>query len=196
MNLVDMHIHTANSFDSSLTLDEILTELSGVVTAITLTDHDYISEIAQKDLNALEEKYHIKVICESVEISTLQGDILAYGITSVPSRRLSAEEVIEIIHSDGGIAVAAHPFTLLGVGDLIYDLDLDAIEINGSKSTVSNQQAKEAAILLELPCVGGSDSHTRFDIGTCATKFTKPIKSVKDIIKQVKKGECSPVFLR
>ncbi len=194
--LVDMHIHTVNSHDGRVTLEEILIELTGMVNAITITDHDFLSNYPKETLKILEEKYQVKVFTNSAEISTTEGDILAYGISAAPSRMMNPEEIINIVHSEGGIVVAAHPFTPLGVGDLVYDLNFDAIEINGSRPTVANQQAREAAHLLDLPCTGGSDSHSRFDIATCVTLFTKTLNSIDELISEIKKGNCSPLFLR
>jgi len=194
--LVDMHIHTINSHDSQITLEEILIELSGIVNAITITDHDFIGNYSKANLKTLEEKYQIKVFTNSAEISTSDGDLLAYGISAAPSRMVAPEEIIDLVHSEGGIIAAAHPFTPLGVGDLIYELEINAIEINGSRPSIANQRAKEAANLLNLPCIGGSDSHTRFDTATCVTMFDKNLETTDDLIKEIKKGNCTPIFLR
>lgn len=194
--LVDMHIHTNYSMDSTFTLEETLIELDGVVNALTITDHNTMGNFSKGILQGLESKYHLRIFSESVEISTAQGDILAYGITAVPSQNLRPDEVIEVIHSENGLAVAAHPFSLLGLGDLIYDLELDAIGINGLRSKHANDLAKEAAESMGLPCIGGSDSHNRFQVGTWATEFPKKVDSIKEIIDFVRKGKCTPVFMQ
>ncbi|NHJ32781.1 MAG: hypothetical protein FK732_07955 [Asgard group archaeon] len=194
--LVDMHIHTNFSMDSAFTLEETIIELDGIVDAVIITDHNTMGNFSKDILQGLELKYQMKIFSSSVEISTIKGDILAYGISGVPSLNLRPEEIIEIIHSENGLAVAAHPFTLLGLGELIYDLDLDAIEINGSRSKHANELAKEAADSMGLPCIGGSDSHSRFHVGTCVTEFPKEVNSLNDIIDFVKKGKCTPIFLK
>ena len=153
-SLVDMHIHTNYSPDSMMTLEQTLIELQGFVNAITITDHNIISFVPDLILNSYEEKYQIKTFTSSVEISSIFGDILAYGIDSVPSTNLHPKEIIDIIHSEGGIVAAAHPFDPLGLGDKIYELDLDAIEINGSRFRDANAIAKEAAESMGLPCIG------------------------------------------
>ncbi|HUU79366.1 MAG TPA: PHP domain-containing protein [candidate division Zixibacteria bacterium] len=193
--LIDAHIHTNQSPCASITLEETLIRLSGIVDAITVTDHDFIFEASNEVLNALQLKYNIKVLTPAVEISSLQGHILAYGIESVPSNNSDAKEVIEMIHSEGGIAVAAHPFALLGLDDLIFSLDLDALEINGSRSSRINQLAKESAEMIGIPLIGGSDSHTLYHIGTCVTEFFTMIETAQDLISAVKKGKCRPLFL-
>jgi predicted metal-dependent phosphoesterase TrpH len=194
--LVDMHIHTNYSMDSAFTLEETLIELDGVVDALIITDHNTMGNFSEEILKALESKYHMKIFTSSVELSTTQGDILAYGISAAPSENLRPDEIIDIIHSENGLAVAAHPFTLLGLWDLIFDLNFDAIEINGSRSKQANKYAKEAAESLGLPCIGGSDSHRRFQVGTCVTEFPEKIDSIEEIIDFVKKGKCKPVFLQ
>jgi predicted metal-dependent phosphoesterase TrpH len=194
--LVDMHIHTNFSIDCYVPIDDTLQELMGKVNAITITDHNEMGNHTKTLVDSLELKYQIKILTKSVEISTLHGDILAYGITAAPSTNLEPEQVIDIIHSEGGIAVAAHPFDFLGLGDLIYELDLDALEINGLRSQIQNNQTKEAAESLGLPLIGGSDSHRLNQTGKCVTQFEKPVTSIDDVIKQVKKGQCKHLFLR
>jgi predicted metal-dependent phosphoesterase TrpH len=194
--LVDMHIHTNFSMDSVFTLEETLIELDGVVDALTITDHNTMGNFPEETLKGLESKYQMKIFSSCVEISTTQGDILAYGISAVPSLTLRPDEIIEIIHSENGLAVAAHPFALLGLGDLIYELELDALEINGLRSKQVNELARQAAESMDLPMIGGSDSHNRFHVGTCVTEFPKKIDSIKEIIDFVKQGKCKPVFLQ
>ncbi len=194
--LVDMHIHTNYSMDSVFTLEETLIELEGVVDALTITDHNTMGNYSEEILKGLESKYQLNIFSSCVEISTAQGDILAYGISAVPSLNLRPDEIIEIIHSEKGLAVAAHPFDLLGLGDLIFELDLDAIEINGLRSKQLNDLAREAAESMDLPMIGGSDSHNRFHVGTCVTEFPERIVSLKELIEYIKKGKCKPVFLQ
>ncbi|NHJ04103.1 MAG: hypothetical protein EAX90_04725 [Candidatus Heimdallarchaeota archaeon] len=193
--LIDTHIHTNQSSCASITLEETLIHLSGIVDAITVTNHDNIFEASKEVLNALQLKYNIKILTPAVEISSIQGHILAYGIKGVPSYNSDAKDVIEMIHSEGGIAIAAHPFALLGLDDLIFSLDLDALEINGSRSSRINQLAKESAEMIGIPLIGGSDSHTSYYVGTCVTEFFTTIDTIQDMILAIKKGKCRPLFL-
>lgn len=193
--LVDMHIHSHFSSDSFLRFDEILLEAAFTINGIVITDHDIIGSF-HLDKNTIEKEHEIVVFAPAVEISSTEGHILAYGITSVPSRELEPEEVLRIIHDEKGLAVAAHPFSELGVGDLVYDLPFDAIEINGARPASDNRKAKEAATLLELPMVGGSDAHIHGEIASCVTQFRKKIQTMDELIAEVKKGRCQPLMLR
>lgn len=193
--LVDMHVHTNQSACANITLEETLDLLIGRVDAIVVTNHDELLNYSESLLDGLKIKYGIKVLTPAVEISTLQGHLLAYGIKAVPSYYSDAKEVIEIIHSDGGVAIAAHPFALLGLDDLVFSLDIDAIEINGSRSSRINQMATEAADSMGLPLIGGSDSHTSYHVGTCVTKFNHKIETMQDVIDAVNKGNCSALSM-
>ena len=181
--LIDMHIHSLFSPDSLLHLD------------VVITDHDIIGNF-HFDKNTIEKEHGVAVFAPGVEISSTEGHILAYGMASIPSRELEPEDVIRIIHADNGLAVAAHPFSVQGVGELVYDLPFDAIEINGARSASDNRRAKEAATILELPMVGGSDAHVHGEIASCVTQFKKKIRTMDELITEVKKGRCTPLMLR
>ncbi len=194
--LIDMHVHTNASPCSYMTLEHTLDEIEGAVDAIVITDHDIVNSYPDTYLSELEEKYNVKVFTQAVEISTYQGHILAYGLTEELPIKLDVHEVIEIIHSKEGLAVAAHPFTPMGIGDSIYNTNIDAIEINCSRPIYANQLAREAAKIMELPLISGSDSHTSFQVTVCATKFQKQLNSMKEMIEDRNKGNCSPIDLR
>ena len=190
-----MHIHTNESPCAYITLEETLIELTGIVDALVVTNHDTILHLAELEMKAFELKYNIQVLTPAVEISTYQGHLLAYGISSAPSHYIDVKEAIELVHAEGGVVVAAHPFALLGIGDMVYSLDLDALEINGSRSRRINRLAKEAAESMGLPLIGGSDSHSHYHIGSCVTEFSTKIKDMNDIISAIKEKKCKPLFI-
>jgi hypothetical protein len=130
-----------------------------------------------------------------VEVASTEGDILAYGITMVPSKGLRASQIISSIHRQGGIAVAAHPFSNrhLAFHDTVYNYNFDAIEINGSIGKSNNEKARRAAKSMGLPLIGGSDAHSKDQLNTIATLFRKPINSMGDIVKAIKEKECKAV---
>jgi len=192
--LVDMHIHTHFSGDSFLLFEEVLVELSGKVDGLIITDHDIIADflMTKEDIT---NQYQLIAFSPAIEISSTEGHILAYGCSVEPSKELEPEEVIALIHAENGLAVAAHPFAALGVGELVYDLPFDAIEINGLRTAVANRKAREAAAILDLPCIGGSDAHSVSELASCVTQFEKRVTSMDELIKEIKKGKCKPRFL-
>lgn len=190
--IIDMHTHTKRySICSKITLEQILNNLSSKVDGIVITDHQ---TLYSGPLKGLRSKYGKKIFT-ATEITSLEGDILAYGIDDIPNKDLPAEKVIENIHKQKGIAIAAHPFRKYGLGDFIFDLDIDGIEVNGLANSKENEQAKKAASILELPLIGGSDVHQLYQLNTFATKFWEPIASIDDIIRQIKEKKCKPIQL-
>jgi hypothetical protein len=71
------------------------------------------------------------------EISTLNGHLIGLYLTERVPPGPSARESIRVVHDQGGVAVAAHPFHPLrgvvrghrSIGHLIPDLPLDAIDV-------------------------------------------------------------------
>ena len=196
MSIIDMHIHTKYSWCSYIEIHELLSAISQLnVDGIIITDHDEINgaKIAQK--YALE-KYDIKVFT-GIEISTLDGHILAYGIDEILPFELRAIEAIKEIHKLGGVAVASHPFRNVygSLGNMIYDLGdvLDGIEVaNAMDSKQAKAQARSAAQQLELTMIGGSDAHSLQCVGRSVTIFDTTIESIEDIVDAIRKNQCRP----
>jgi len=71
---------------------------------ICLTDHWILNP--KKDYSIQVKVFH------GVEFESVMGDILAYGIDSLPLKKLNmpAEKIINHIHRQGGVALCAHQF--------------------------------------------------------------------------------------
>lgn len=190
--IIDMHLHTKKySPCSKISLDHILNNLSPKIDGIVLTEHDVFYS---RPINGFISKYEKKIFV-ATEITALEGDILAYGISKIPKRKLPAKDLINSIHNQKGIAIAAHPFRKYGLSDSIFDLDIDGIEINGTANSEENELAKRAATIMGLPLIGGSDVHKITQLNTYATKFFTSINTIEDIVKQIKKGNCDVIHL-
>ncbi|MHA1311000.1 MAG: PHP domain-containing protein [Candidatus Helarchaeota archaeon] len=190
--IIDPHIHTKFSPCSQIGLKDLFnTSINIGLNAIIITDHNILSfQILEKLPNEYKEDLLVLI---GEEITSVDGDILAYGIKNVVPQGLTAEKTIELIHAQNGIAIAAHPYRLFhkgyspfGLGDKIFELNLDAIEgINGGNSIESNRKAVKAAKTLNLPAIGGSDAHFSNDIGKVIMKIPE-IKKIEEFIKCVK----------
>ena len=185
-----MHIHLkGRSPCSILPVEHLFYEICSRIDGICITDHWILEPI-----NYLEVYEEPKVFF-GVEIATDYGDILAYGIKTVPSKNLSAKEVINFIHNQGGVAICAHPFSNrhFAFGDDVYDFNFDAIEINGAIGKKYNKTAKETAAIMDIPTIGGSDSHSITQLNTMGTLFSTPINSLDDIISAIKEKSCKAI---
>src|SRR5262249_47253112 len=117
--------------------EAVVRAAAGRVDVLAITDHDCV------DGARLGRDYagdHPELGVEGIvgeEVSTLNGHLLALYIEEPVPPHLSAERTIELIHAQGGLAVAAHPFHPVrfraaghpALAALVPDLALDGIEV-------------------------------------------------------------------
>jgi predicted metal-dependent phosphoesterase TrpH len=167
----DLHMHTTCS--DGLPAPEQLAErlATSRLAVAAVTDHDTV-EGALRVEDALAGRGPEIVI--GTEVSTADGHVLALFVTRDVRSGMSAEETVAAIHDQGGLAVAAHPYSLAqGVGDLAGRLPFDAIEmINGSPlMELSNARAGRRLARARSARVGGSDAHVAPAAGGVHTIF-------------------------
>lgn len=126
----------------------------------------------------------------------IQGDFLVFGCR-FNFGQPTASQLIDLVHKDGGVVIAAHPFReMLGVSeDLIYQLDLDAIEVYSSNQEPwQTHLACSVAKKMGIPVISGSDAHVPELVGYTVTRFTVPIKDEKDFVNAIKNRQftCIP----
>jgi hypothetical protein len=64
-----------------------------------------------------------------------------------------------------------------------------------ANSLHANQKAIQAASTLKLPSTGGRDCYRIEQVGSAVTKFFNPIKTIDDMIWEIKKGNCRGVYI-
>jgi predicted metal-dependent phosphoesterase TrpH len=182
---LDLHIHSKFSRDGAATIEEILERCrSSGLDGCAVTDHNSI----EGSLRAfdLASSFGLLVV-RGTEISTAEGHVLAYGLSSTVPRGLSIDKTIEHIHAAGGIAVAAHPRRFpsgMGIRRASQNR-FDAIEaLNGGSSRGSNKAASRMAERRGLPSVGGSDAHKPEEIGRAFTVIPDA-RSEEDAVKAI-----------
>jgi predicted metal-dependent phosphoesterase TrpH len=170
-SFADLHVHTACS-DGRPTPEHLAERLvDSRLAVVAVTDHDTI-EGALRVEEALAGRGPEIVI--GTEVSSADGHVLAlYVARDVPAGR-SAEATIAAIHEQGGIAIAAHPYSLaLGVGDLAARLPFDAVEVRNGSPLMELANARAARRLRRCGAahVGGSDAHLAAAVGGVCTAF-------------------------
>ncbi len=74
---------------------------------------------------------------------------------------------------------------------------MDGIEVYSGKLTdKENKFAKKVCRKLDLSGTGGSDAHSRVDVGKCVTTFEMDIRDEGDLIKQLKEGKFKGGYFR
>ncbi len=162
--LYDLHTHSLYS-DGVGTPGEMIKYAKSIgLNGIAITDHNEIKGA----LEALKLASPDFRVIPGIEVSSAAGHILGLGVKEIIPRGLSASQTVEKIHAAGGIAIAAHPFDRIrqGVGDLIYSVDFDAVEVYNGHTMMSSRSPREITKKLRVPAVGGSDAHLLSEIGS------------------------------
>jgi predicted metal-dependent phosphoesterase TrpH len=203
--IIDMHVHTQASGDSSATVDQYCRVIKQYrqyhpLDGLVITEHCLYD---QKNSYQKISDQHDILILQGVEAETNLGHLLLYGINAnflkridVSRRNLNSQKVIKTINDCGGIAIPAHPFrnSIYGQALTKSEIDLEEVgiieELNGSNS---GEQNKKATALMEqtgLKGIGGSDAHyaNRIWFLNCATKFNNTLYSIEDLVKELRQG--------
>ncbi len=210
--LVDLHVHTKLSSDAKVEPEQYLEAIARKPTrlgAICFTEHRLFPAGAELDRRYAElaERHGVRIF-KGVEADTNLGHLLIFGVTrellrrfDLESRMLRAEHLMEVVHSEGGIAIPAHPFRESGYGARLDDLlakvgpALSAIEvINGQNSDDQNAEAQAMAEKLGLTPLAGSDAHfsTANWFLTCATELEHEVATVEELCAELRAGRARP----
>ncbi|ARS88396.1 PHP domain-containing protein [Natrarchaeobaculum aegyptiacum] len=193
---VELHVHSALSYDGRDPVELILEQAQGVgLDAIAITDHDEID--ASLEAVELAPEYGLVAI-PAMEISSKAGHVLGFGLEEAVPPGLSYETTIEEIHAQDGLAVIPHPFqeSRHGVMARISRAQLtkaDAIEVYNSRLLTgrANRQARRFAESHGMPMTSGSDAHISEMVGQAVTRVDAEEQSVDAILEAIRAGRTS-----
>jgi len=185
----DLHVHSNWSKDSLITpKDLVYYAKKRGLNAVAVTDHDQIEGSCKI---ARETDF---LVVPGMEVSSADGHIVALNLQELIPKGLSAQETVDRIHREGGIAIAVHPYAWLkgSLTSHVEDARFDAVETVNACAVPFNRckrKAGEIARKLNLPCVGGTDAHYGPTIGYGYTAIDcEP--TVDAIIKAIVSGDC------
>lgn len=121
---------------------------------------------------------HQVVVNEKDEVVRLNKKLLIGATT------LSLEEVVDLIHSFNGLAIASHvdreAYSIIGqLGFVPQGLALDALELSPKMSV--GEARERFPQLGDYPLITSSDAHTLSDIGKSSTTFLLEEVSVSEM---------------
>lgn len=203
MTIFDLHVHTRpGSGDSCIEYkDLVIWAKKAGLSGICLTEHgSEKTGMAEK----LSQEYDF-LFLEGFETSTELGDILVFGLESVPRTLLRATALREYVSGHGGAMFAAHPFRSeisrpimlrcpprvtmeQALGRPLFKL-VDGIEAaNGWSAAEDVAFCFELCERLGLKSIGSSDAHMPKQLGCCVTVFHNSIRCEQDLVEELLRG--------
>jgi hypothetical protein len=156
----------------------VLALFESLESALRLQDHVYENLPGENDEDAFGRQV---VVNEKEEVEGFNNKLLI-GATMIP-----LEEVIRLIHSFGGLAIASHidreAFSIIGqLGFIPKNLALDALEISPRVSIEDTIKT----YAYDYPVTCSSDAHYPDDIGKGYTSFLLEEATLAEIGKAFK----------
>lgn len=198
---IDLHCHSTYSYDNYLDPHRVIARARELkLDGVCFTEH--LSYRVSRFVERIDPPDGF-LILRGVEVSTDRGHLLVYGVKDDswnPWQRAFYLDILQVmrnVHAAGGICVPAHPFRGWdALGAEVFTLEgFDAIEThNGLSSEGENEKALEAAGILGLSSIGGSDCHRIEDVGKAFTEFQVPVHTMEEMIAAIKAGNCRGVF--
>jgi predicted metal-dependent phosphoesterase TrpH len=209
--ILDLHLHSELSDDSRAPVEAYLKLLQRKrserpLDGLVLTEHRQFDP--RRDYRALEDRYGL-LILTAAEVETDYGHMLVYGVNDdILARfdfadvRLPAQAVVSEVARLGGIALPCHPgrptVGLCAHYQTKPPLDgVVAVEaLNGGSRKGEDARVQELIARHGYAAYGGSDSHLVSFVGVCATAFEAPIRTIEDLVRELKGGRYRPVDFR
>ncbi len=194
----DLHIHSGAG-DGVASVKDILEYVQHEtdLDLIAITDHDLLDGSLEARELVAKGEYRFEFIV-GMEITTLEGHLLAYDLEEPIRMLLPLARTIQMIHEQGGFCVVPHPTSWLtrSIGyrglQRILKHDLPDVTIEGLEivnPTLAGRVIYEKIVSLNreqwhLAELGGSDAHSLEFIGSGYTSF--PGKNAADFRRALK----------
>ena len=164
---LDLHIHSGYSVDGTGSPMDIIENLKKRgLHGMAITDHNTL----EGSLKALKIAPKDFIVIPGIEISTLDGHMIALNVLENIERELSIEETVEKIIDLGGIPIVPHLYrNMSGIKKeklKKIHTKISAIEVFNSCSVpYTNLKTIKVAKQFNLGGTGGSDSHEPAYVG-------------------------------
>ncbi len=164
----DLHIHTADSMDSTTSVEQVMARCLEIgIDCVAVTDHGAVA-------NALRLKSMAPFpVIVGEEILTPHGEVMGLFLTERVPSPLPAQEAVARIKAQGGLVCIPHPFDRLrgsALGGRMVEMllpEIDIIEVFNSRTHLLRDLALALSFAQShgLAASAGSDAHTPGEIG-------------------------------
>lgn len=178
----DMHVHTTAS-DGIATPRQVLEFVAARTNLSVVAICDHNTNEGALEAAEYASDYGVEVVVGQ-EVESSQGHILGLWTPQLVTPGRSAAETVADIHSQGGLAIAAHPYAprwwhrhgLCRGETEVYDaVAFDGVEVANSTPMLlaANFRARKywRSNRERLAATGGSDAHMLSVVGTSRTIF-------------------------
>ena len=206
--IIDLHVHTPPlSDDSTIQLPELVQKAKQAgIDGICVTEHGRFREA--DELTRLSEE-HDFLILPGVELWSDDSHFLVFGLEEYSSGLWMVRKLRETVDEAGGVMILAHPSRrqYSSGADMEAAIEryfreslleyVDIVEvINGRSPESANEFSLELCRRLGLKGTGGSDAHSIDDIPSGATFFERDIRSLEELITELRAGRFRAIDLR
>jgi len=193
MPLVDLHLHTTASFDSSLKASDLVARAAAIgLTHVAITDHERVDGALE-----LRDRADGLSVIVGEEIRTADGDLIGLFVNEVIPNGLTPEETSAAIRAQGGIVGLPHGFDPYRPSIAVH-LDrveqqerlarlVDYVEVYNARvrEERANERAAEFARAFGLPMVAVSDGHSASDVGLASIRVSGPLEEASDLARSL-----------
>ncbi len=188
---IDLHVHTRDSLDSHISLDHAARRCREEnLDGFAVTNHDFFSDIPSSWLKKTD-----LVILRGMEVSARGAHILALDINEEVDMGLGIRETVEKIHEQGGLAIIAHPYSVLRTWVNRREIEaagFDLVEVANAYQFPYGWMLERNTRLaqeLGLPQTGGSDAHIPRTVGRAYTVLEVDERSEEGVLEALRKGK-------
>ena len=187
---LDLHIHSAASYDGCLSPVQIIEAARDAgLDGVAICDHDVLA-----DLTGVEIPSGVLLI-PGIEFSTDLGHILGLFVERKPVfSGKNAVAAVDAIHAAGGLAVLAHPFQHSRDETRLAPLigKIDGVEVFNARAARKIRDANELALAFcekhQLVPFAGSDAHVVREIGNASVSVSVPELSLSAVRSALLEG--------
>ncbi len=209
--ILDLHLHSEASDDSRAPVEAYMKILQRKraerpLDGIVLTEHRHFDPT--RDHRALEDRYGM-LILTAAEVETDYGHVLVYGVNEdmlarfdFADVRLPAQTLIDEVDRLGGVALPCHPgrpnIGLCHHYETKAPLErVVAVEaVNGGSKKGEDDRVEALIAEHGYAAFGGSDAHLVSFVGLCATELERDVRTMDELVAELKAGRCRPVDFR
>lgn len=194
----DLHVHTRYSDGLLFPFDAVLVAERAGLDVVAITEHNITFPAQMAAWFA--RTFGGPIVLVGEEVTTHRFHLIALGLTRTASWRLPLRRLLEDVHAQGGVAIAAHPV------EMYWDTYAEVIELlDGAEVVhpVAYRQSRERGFRYQdmvtfferhqpdhpkLAAIGSSDFHGMKSLGICRTYLFVGEVSEAGVLEAIREG--------